>query len=64
MNITLRNIRKAYGEREPDESEREEYLDSSGVLHMQPVLISYNEKYAPRPVTPSSRFKICGRVLS
>ena len=55
---------KAYGEREPDESEREEYLDSSGVLHMQPVLISYNEKYAPRPVTPSSRFKICGRVLS
>ena len=55
---------KAYDEQEPDEDELDNYTDSNGVVHYKPVLISYNEKYAPRPVLPSSRFKICGRVLN
>ena len=55
---------KAYGEQEPDEEEAEEYTDSNGVLHMQPVLISYNQKYKPKKVLQTARFKICGRVLN
>ena len=55
---------KAYDEQEPDEDELDDYTDSNGVVHYKPVLISYNEKYAPKPVLPSSRFKICGRVLN
>ncbi len=54
---------KAYGEQEPECDEREAYTDSEGVLHKQPVLISYNQKYAPKRITPDSGFKICGRVL-
>ena len=55
---------KAYAEQEPDEAEKEDYTDSNGVVHMQPVLISYNQKYEPRKVLQSARFKICGRVLN
>lgn len=55
---------KAYAEQEPDESEIEDYTDSNGVVHMQPVLISYNQKYEPKKVLQSARFKICGRVLN
>lgn len=55
---------KAYDEQEPDESEMEDYLDSSGVVHNKPVLVSFNEKYAPKVVSLSSKFKICGRVLN
>ena len=55
---------KAYGEQEPDEAEIEDYTDSNGVVHMQPVLISYNQKYEPKKVQQSARFKICGRVLN
>ena len=55
---------KAYDEREPDEEEREDYTDGSGVLHKQPVLISYNQKYEPRIVRRTSQLKICGRVLN
>ena len=55
---------KAYAEQESDEAEKEDYTDSNGVVHMQPVLISYNQKYEPRKVLQSARFKICGRVLN
>lgn len=55
---------KAYGEQEPDEADIEDYTDSNGVVHMQPVLISYNQKYEPKKVLQSARFKICGRVLN
>ncbi len=55
---------KAYGEQEPDEDDVEEYTDSNGVIHKQPVLISYNQSYEPKKVLQSAGFKICGRVLS
>ena len=55
---------KAYEEREPAADEVEDYTDSTGAVHKKPVLISYNPKYAPRVVTPSSSFQICGRVLN
>ena len=54
---------KAYAEQRPDADELDEYTDSSGVVHNKPVLISYNDKYAPRVVHSGARFKICGRVL-
>ncbi len=54
---------KVYGEKYPDEDVLEEFTDSYGNVHMQPVLISYNEKYADRVISPSSMFKIVGRVL-
>ena len=52
---------KSYSEQQPDDPE--EYTDSYGVLHMQPVLISYNEKYPPRVIRSGSSFSIVGRVL-
>lgn len=55
---------KAYEEREPSDDEREDYTDSAGTVHKKPVLISYNPKYAPRVVSRSSSFKICGKVLN
>ena len=55
---------KVYEEQEPDETERDSFVDSNGVLHMQPVLVSYNEKYAPRVVSPALNFQIAGRVLN
>lgn len=55
---------KVYEEQEPDEAEKESFLDCDGVLHMQPVLVSYNEKYAPRVVSPELNFQIAGRVLN
>ena len=55
---------KVYGEQEPDESLREEYFDSYGTVHRQPVLISYNSaRYDPIEVSPYNPFKIFGRVL-
>ena len=55
---------KVYEERAPDAEELEEFVDSGGVLHLQPVLVSYNESYAPRIIAPSSSFLIAGRVLN
>ena len=55
---------KAYEEQEPEEDELDEYTDSNGIVHNKPVLISYNEAYAPRAVKPASRFEIIGRVLN
>lgn len=54
---------KVYGEQEPDESEEEDFTDSYGIVHPQPVLISYNRSYPPRPISPNARFEIVGRVL-
>ena len=52
---------KAYNEQEPED--KEAYTDLNGVLHMQPVLISYNRKYAPRIISREAEFSIIGRVL-
>lgn len=55
---------KLYDEQEPPETERELFTDSTGSVYRQPVLISYNEHYAPRPVSPHADFRIVGRVLN
>ncbi len=55
---------KLYDEREPDEANIDAFVGSDGVLHPQPVLISYNENYGPRFVSPNSMFAIAGRVLN
>lgn len=52
---------KAYAEREPDDPDA--FADSYGGVRKQPVLISYNKKYAPRPISPETGFRIVGRVL-
>lgn len=55
---------KLYDEQEPDENNREYFLTSDGTLRMQPVLVSYNEKYKPIFVSPHTFFRIAGRVLN
>ncbi|MBM6976594.1 XRE family transcriptional regulator [Intestinimonas butyriciproducens] len=55
---------KVYDLQKPCEGDAEDYTDSYGVLHPQAVLVSYNEKYAPKTILPSDTFKIVGRVLS
>lgn len=55
---------KEYGEQEPDAEFRMMFTDEDGNVPMQPVLISFNEAYAPRIVNPNSGFKIIGRVLN
>lgn len=52
---------KIYGEQTPQEQEC--YLDTTGVLHKQPVLISCNKNYPPKPVSPQLSFQIAGRIL-
>lgn len=52
---------KAYAEQEPDDLET--YLCSDGVRRMQPVMVSYNKAYAPKPASPELEFRIVGRVL-
>lgn len=54
---------KMYSEQEPGKDVAEEYIDSYGVLHAQPVLESYNRKYEPRVVRPGAVFQIVGKVL-
>ncbi len=54
---------KSYDEQEPDENNRDEFTDSYGELHMQPVLVSYNQAYAPKPIKPTSNFRLVGKVL-
>ena len=54
---------KSYDEQEPDEGDAEAYTDSDGRMRMQPVLVSYNEKYAPILISPDVMFQIVGRVL-
>ena len=55
---------KSYNLREPDEELRDDFTDVDGVVHLQPVLISYNKKYDPIFVSPETRFEIVGRVLN
>lgn len=54
---------KVYGEQEPDDNNKDAFIDSYGCLHMQPVMLSYNQAYEPKAVTPDSMFQIVGRVL-
>ena len=58
---------KVYDEQMPDEDVIDNYIDSYGVLHKQPVLISYNTNGGinpPRPVLQGQTFWIMGRVLN
>ena len=55
---------KSYDEQEPDDDLREIYMDSQGTLHMQPVLRSFNQKYAPKVIMPDAYFQIVGKVLN
>ena len=54
---------KVYDEQEPDEADAEDFTDSYGNLHMQPVMISYNQKYEPRVISAHAGFQVVGRVL-
>lgn len=54
---------KMYDEQEPDEQYKDEFTDSEGNLHPQPVLISYNPAYEPRMILPGTEFRIVGKVL-
>ena len=54
---------KVYDEQEPDEEQREAFSDSYGTMYMQPVMISYNQKYAPRVISAQAGFQVVGRVL-
>ena len=52
---------KVYGEQVPETPE--EFTDSYGRVHPQPVMISYNKAYGPRAVSAGAAFQIVGRVL-
>lgn len=52
---------KVYGERSP--ANPEDFTDSYGRVHPQPVMISYNKAYEPREVSANAQFRIVGRVL-
>lgn len=54
---------KVYDEQAPDAAHMEEFTDSYGCVHPQPVMISYNQAYAPKVVKPGADFRIVGRVL-
>ena len=54
---------KMYDEQYPEETFLDEYTTSDGQVLPQPVLVSYNEAYASRPVNPNTSFCIVGRVL-
>lgn len=54
---------KAYQEQMPEADELESFTDSSGAVHPQPVMVSYNRKYEPRVVHPMDEFQVIGRVL-
>ena len=53
---------KVYDERKP--TANDDYTDSYGQLHMQPVMVSYNKKYDDRYISPEMDFQIIGRVLN
>ncbi len=55
---------KVYDEREPEPDKTEDFTDSDGVCHFQPVLVSCNEAYAPKTIGPGMDFRIVGRVLN
>ena len=55
---------KVYGEKEPSEEDAGMFTDSYGVLRRQPVMISYNKKYAPIEVSGNIEFEIVGKVIN
>ena len=54
---------KVYDEQLPDEGCRDDFTDSYGNVHMQPVMVSYNQKYRPRVISAHAGFQVVGRVL-
>lgn len=54
---------KVYGTQMPLDGEREAYTRSDGTVAPQPVLISYNAKYPPKPVSAGMGFQVVGKVL-
>lgn len=54
---------KLYDEQVPDETHIEDFTDSYGCVHMQPVLISYNQTYPPMIIGAEAEFRTVGRVL-
>lgn len=55
------NYIKMYSERIPDNPE--EFTSSDGVMHMQPVLVSFNKNYPDKIIRPGTDFRVFGRVL-
>jgi len=54
---------KVYHEQEPCSADADDFTDSYGNVHMQPVMISYNQKYRPREISAHAGFQVVGRVL-
>ena len=54
---------KVYDEQEPEEADEEYFTDSYGSVHMQPVMISFNQKYEPKVISAHAGFQVVGRVL-
>jgi len=54
---------KEYNEQKPEGQDLDEFIDSNGILHMQPVMVSYNQKYEPKTILANTGFKVIGRVL-
>ena len=54
---------KMYQETAPDNEEIEDYTDSAGVVHKQPVMVSFNPMYEPRKISFGTNFQVVGRVL-
>ena len=54
---------KEYNEQRPAGADLEEFMDSDGILHMQPVMVSYNQNYEPKVISANAGFKVIGRVL-
>ena len=63
LEITVYKDRFDVPQQEPDTADLEDFTDSYGTVHPQPVLESYNPKYAPRVIRPGALFQIVGRVL-
>ena len=55
---------KVYDEQEPEGDDAEDFTDSEGIRHPQPVLVSCNEDYAPKVIGTGMNFRIVGRVLN
>ena len=54
---------KVYNEQEPSDGVVDDFMDSFGVVHKQPVLMSYNCRYSPILVNPNTEFQIAGKVI-
>ena len=54
---------KCYEEQDPDADSVDNYTDSYGVVHKQPILCSFNPAYPPKKVPHGALFQIVGKVL-